>query len=73
MLWKEFMPVLRPLVPGSGDPSLTGCLVSVVALLADVLGWAFNTSFLPILHERMYQIAHRVECVVRVDMKMRIP
>ena len=44
--------------------SRAGCLLSIAGLFADVLGWAINPSFLPILHEEMYQVAHQLECVV---------
>jgi hypothetical protein len=67
VLWKEFMPVLHDLLPGEArrPPSLASTLLRAVALIGDVLGWAFNAAFLPVLHEHVFTVTLELERVVR--------
>jgi hypothetical protein len=66
VLWKEFMPLFGVLLPSPSHPSLSASLLGVVGLLGDILGWAFNPSFLTTFHERIFQVSHLLECLVRV-------
>ena len=80
VLYKEFMPVFGPLLPttaggadsssgGSGrsassSPTVCGCLIAVASMMADALGWGRNPSYLPIMHERFFQLTTELEKLV---------
>ncbi len=67
VLWKEFMPVFRPLLGlSTGVPTFCGCLITIARVLSDALGWSRNPSFLPIMHERFFQLTSELERAVSV-------
>ncbi len=61
VLWKELMPLLRGYIPEDQHNTLAGCLLAVVRLFGDVLGWAFNPAYLPVLHHHLYSLAVDME------------
>jgi hypothetical protein len=71
VLWKEFSPLIRQLMPlpegrEGQQHSLAGCYVAIVGMFADILGWAFNPSYLPVLHEYMHHLAVKLDGMVRL-------
>ncbi len=67
------MPVLEVFLPPPHRRfSLAGRLLSIARMFVDVLGWAYNPSLLPILHEQFFQVSHQLECMVRLIIGGRI-
>ncbi len=48
--------------------SVAGCYLAIVGMFANILGWAFNPSFLPIMHEYLHLVAGELDGMVRVLM-----
>jgi hypothetical protein len=65
VLWKDFMPLLHPLLPQQTQASLAGCYAALARLLAAAVAWARNPSTLPILFSWCHGLGVELERVVR--------
>ncbi len=62
---KEFLPVLQPLLGlEQGPPTTRGCLLTIASIFVDTVGWRYNPAYLPVVHDRLHQLASALEHAV---------
>ncbi len=57
--------MLRPVlgIP-MGAATVCGCLLSLASVLIDAVGWCRTRSYLPAMHERLFQLTNALEGMV---------